>query len=372
MYNVLDDSALNLSEINVNMNVSPIEFAPNLLIDSVYRCCDDFTFSQSLRSSYDEHASPNFFELTNLCVCQVGPNTIIDHASDSFLTQPPIPTQPTIQCQLYRLNDIYSLHLNSQQPQLTEFKQMLVNNQHNWSSLLPTTHALLNQTSLILDLTINQLLKCMREQFINNGQNLLLLTAEYYTTLSGGYYLISSNISPLAKLHTNLGSNKFRLVTIANNHEIAYIKYSRMYPHLSNSPYQQLVLLPNANYNINQSNKSLYQQYKTELNVDITNCTIDTYQNIIPKYDSKLGYHIKFDNRRIKMISSKNFKLTQTSRDLPKSESKFESESKSLLTPLQFGRYYANHEFAMDYSYPLSPLVAFAISLAAIDSKWIL
>ncbi len=73
-----------------------------------------------------------------------------------------------------------------------------------------------------------------------------------------------------------------------------------------------------------------------------------------PKWDEVAKGHVLNFHGRVTMSSVKNFQLM--------------SEVTGDDAVLQFGRV-AKHKFTMDFQYPLSPVQAFAICMASLDSK---
>lgn len=81
------------------------------------------------------------------------------------------------------------------------------------------------------------------------------------------------------------------------------------------------------------------------------------FTNLQPIFSQAIGaFVLSFDDNRITQKSIKNFKLIQCG-------------SSDSATILQFGRSDAREKFILDFSYPLSPLLAFSIALASLDPK---
>jgi tubby-related protein 1 len=79
-----------------------------------------------------------------------------------------------------------------------------------------------------------------------------------------------------------------------------------------------------------------------------------------PQWDEKLESFVLNFGGRVTMDSEKNFQLVQSSNN--------KDANKEQVVLLQFGRV-AKDEFTMDFQWPLSPFLAFALSLSSCDSK---
>ena len=79
--------------------------------------------------------------------------------------------------------------------------------------------------------------------------------------------------------------------------------------------------------------------------------------NLQPIWSDAIGaFVMSFDDSRITQKSIKNYKLTR-------------AQDSQANTALQFGRRSSRTEFAIDFSWPLSPLQSFEIALASLDPK---
>ena len=78
-------------------------------------------------------------------------------------------------------------------------------------------------------------------------------------------------------------------------------------------------------------------------------------ENKMPQWNEELGAHFLSFNGRVTKASKKNFQLVE----------KIGDEEKLVL---QFGRV-AKEEFTLDFSWPMSPLQAFAVALSSCDEK---
>lgn len=90
--------------------------------------------------------------------------------------------------------------------------------------------------------------------------------------------------------------------------------------------------------------------------LDTAKRNFSVLESMIPNWDDNLEAYVLNFGGRVTMESQKNFQLVQA------------DTVKEQIVVLQFGRV-AKDEFTMDFRWPLSPFLAFAISLTACDSK---
>ena len=89
--------------------------------------------------------------------------------------------------------------------------------------------------------------------------------------------------------------------------------------------------------------------------IDTARTNLIVLENKIPEWNEQLGAYVLNFNGRVTMESVKNFQLVHVN-------------GKDENVVLQFGRV-AKDEFTMDFRWPLSPFLAFALSLSSCDSK---
>jgi len=87
-------------------------------------------------------------------------------------------------------------------------------------------------------------------------------------------------------------------------------------------------------------------------------------KNKRPKYDERIKAHTLDFNGRVTEGSTKNFQLCASGVD----PSDFDKDDADGAVVLQFGKCGTN-TFALDFSWPMSPMQAFAIALSSIDTK---
>jgi tubby-related protein 1 len=90
--------------------------------------------------------------------------------------------------------------------------------------------------------------------------------------------------------------------------------------------------------------------------LDTAKRNFSVLESRIPNWDDNLEAYVLNFGGRVTMESQKNFQLVQA------------DTVKEQIVVLQFGRV-AKDEFTMDFRWPLSPFLAFALSLTACDSK---
>ena len=87
----------------------------------------------------------------------------------------------------------------------------------------------------------------------------------------------------------------------------------------------------------------------------LDNLGLMSLQNRPPWWNIELGAFVLNFGGRVSVASVKNFQLCD------------HNDQENIM--LQFGRVKGRHNFTMDFSYPLSPLQAFAISVSSLQSK---
>lgn len=88
---------------------------------------------------------------------------------------------------------------------------------------------------------------------------------------------------------------------------------------------------------------------------DLDNLGLMSLQNRPPWWNVELGAFVLNFGGRVSVASVKNFQLCDR------------NDHENIM--LQFGRIEGRHSFTMDFSYPLSPLQAFAIAVSSLQSK---
>ena len=224
----------------------------------------------------------------------------------------------------------------------------------------------------------NQSLKCnIFLENENNSINYILYTHTHKFILSAKYdfslfhcnYIIFTSrnflpITAISKLHSYSNKTEFILYDMGippkslknkkintNNNSIKMRRYLLQINFLNNKKFQNLIVyLPkddffqNYFYNMDENHKDKLNNKNLENDVDI-------FENNKPKYDINLKKYWDNFSNRIKEKSKFNFKILSNNKD-----------NKNNIA-IECGKINDNN-FALDISYPFSPLEGFAIALA--------
>lgn len=369
-----------------------IEQSIHHLLICMYCCCECMKNYYTTNSKHEHccidsvfiEAVPRNFPIDIISITQ---SYLLSNVSRSWLTTPLDQSLGVIQCYILKTNSQFDLYLEiSDQKKFLIAKERLLKRRNNELQCInnvqekeTNNYSIMSLDERLKQNSVKKILRNNAKRLIMNGEDVFLLSAKRRRSLSGNKYIISmkkekennstDSSSYLGKLKSNITGTKFVLYGYANKKtsigQLSSVLYDRFLGY-KYSPIRMKVLLPNEYFEA----KSIIKQFKLESkkidadqkeNKNVqnvkANSSIDTYENQQPMWhDGVNGYVLNFDNNRVRQKSTKNFKL-------------FRSDDDTKRTILQFGRVLNANLFVIDFSFPLSPLQAFAICLSSIDHK---
>lgn len=320
------------------------------LLERVYRCnyCNP-----EPSPALDEHAPPQY-ELPRICCpqpqllaglpidfpAQISPliqSWILDTPAYSFLTRPILPDEGILRCHVTKYKGVFQLYLELPEvaPEASAPGIVTIDSSIPFEDLIAK----------------KQLCTALREQAIElttRSEPILLLTARRKRTFGGSVYTISDSFGAIGSLRSNFGGTKFQLFDLADR-EIALIRYTHFFSG-TGSPIQTELIIPRYNF---IPGTSITEQTDS----------LDKYTCVKPVWhDGMNAYVMHFSQHRVTDRSIKNFRIN--SHD---TEPGVQTEQTLMM---QFGRVLGDRsKFILDFRYPLSPIVAFAVALSSIDPK---